>query len=97
MLRDPDKAVAYGLQLILGEAESVNDPVHAAEGAVEGCRQQVGAYLDGSPTEEPASRYAGQEQFDAVVDLVEEVGPLGPRGFQPAQRGPNLGEVDQLA
>jgi len=58
---------------------------------------QSSVHLDGAPAEEPAPRYAGQEQLDAVVDLVEEVGPLRPRGFEAAQQVSNLGDVDQLA
>ncbi len=73
------------------------EDVHAAKGPPEGGCDEVGVHFDRTATVEPASCDAGQEQLDAVVDLVEEAGPLRPGGLQRTQEGPNLGDVHQLA
>ena len=73
LLENLDQAVAHLFQIILGEAEPVEDHIHAAEGARQRCGDQVGVHLDRPVAQEPASSHAREQELDAVVHLVEEV------------------------
>ena len=90
LLQNLGEAVAHLLQLVFREAEPIKDHVHAVEGTAEGGRDEVGIHFDRSATEEATPCDAGEEKLDAVVDLVEEVGPVWPGGLQRTQEGSNL-------
>ena len=73
-----DDTHAHGFEFVLRKAVVIEDAVHCSESWQQRVTELLAVDLDGAATQVDGSAQARQVELDAVVDLVEEEGPVRP-------------------